>query len=76
MGEVRSLFHMMSRKDNRVACSFYPKRFAHLISASNTFKYSFFTRTIKDWNSLPNNIIEQFTVDNFTSAQATNIADQ
>ena len=31
----------------------------------NTYKYSFYPRTIKDWNNLPINIIESSNLDNF-----------
>ena len=32
----------------------------------NTYKYSFYPRTIKDWNNLPINVIESRDIDKFT----------
>ena len=34
---------------------------------SNYYQYSFFPRTIKDWNSLPVSVIESENIDTFTN---------
>ena len=35
------------------------------------FNYSFFPRTIKDWNFLPNHIVKASTVDSFKTLLST-----
>ena len=37
-------------------------------SNSNTYKYNFFTRTLKEWNILPSFLLDQPSVDDFKSA--------
>ena len=41
------------------------KKFINLSSQSNTYKYSFRTRTIKDWNSLPISAVESSDIETF-----------
>ena len=47
---------------------YHPKKFISLASNSNTYKNSFITRTVTDWNSLPANVIDQATVETFKAA--------
>ena len=58
------------QKKTRVTRSFHPKRFINLGSKSNTYKYSFFIKTVKEWNGLPDELIEQETLESFKSALA------
>ena len=58
------------QKKTRVTRSFHPKRFINLGSKSNAYKYSFFTKTVKEWNGLPDELIEQETLESFKSALA------
>ena len=44
------------QKKTRVTRSFHPKRFINLDSKSNTYKYSFFIQTVKEWNGLPDEL--------------------
>ena len=54
----------------KVTCSFHPKCFINLGSSSSTYKYSFFTRTVKERNTLPDDLIKQQTVNSCKSALA------
>ena len=47
---------------------YHPKKFISISSNSNTYKNSFITRTVTDWNSLPANVIGQATVETFKTA--------
>ena len=58
------------QKKTRVARSFHPKRFINLGSKSNTYRCSFFIKTVKEWNELPDELIEQETLESFKSALA------
>ena len=58
------------QKKTRVTQSFHPKHFINLGSQSNTYKYSCFIRTGKEWNGLPDELIEQETPESFKSALA------
>ena len=58
------------QKKTRVTRSFHPKRFTNLGSKSNTYKYIFFIKTVKEWNGLPDELIEQETLESFKSALA------
>ena len=49
-------------------CRYHPKKFISLSSNSNTYKNSFITRTVTDWNSLPANVIDQTTMETFKAA--------
>ena len=54
----------------RVTCSNHSSKFINIgsNSNSNTYKYNFFTRTIKEWNTLPSFLLDQPSVDDFKSA--------
>lgn len=39
---------------------------------TDSYKYSFFPRTIVDWNSLPHKVVNQETVDSFKNMLSTN----
>ena len=43
----------------------YPNKFVPLQPRSDTYKFSFWPRTIRDWNNLPNRIIEMANSNNF-----------
>ena len=50
------------QQNTRVTRSFRPKCFINLGSTSlNNYKYSFFNRTVNEWNALPTEVIEQET---------------
>ena len=52
----------------RVTRQNHARRFIRLSSSQSYYQLSFFPRTIKDWNSLPNNIIDLDNQDQFKSA--------
>lgn len=58
---------------SRVTRSFHPKRFINMGSSSNTYKFSFFARTVKEWNDLPTHLIEEKSIISFKSALAANL---
>ena len=43
----------------------HPNKFVPLQLRSDTYKFSFWPRTIRDWNNLPNCIIEMANSDDF-----------
>ena len=43
----------------------HSSKFQTISTRTDTFKYSFFPRTIVDWNSLPNNILESPSLSTF-----------
>ena len=49
------------QKKTGVTRSFHPKRFIN-------YKYSFFIKTVKEWNGLSDELIEQETIESFKSA--------
>ncbi|XP_072047244.1 uncharacterized protein [Amphiura filiformis] len=46
-------------------------RFTRLSTSSDSYKHSFFPRTLKEWDGLPQNIIELPSVEQFKEAIAT-----
>ena len=58
------------QKKIRITRSFHRKRFINLYSKNNTYKYRFCIRTVKEWNGLPDELIEQETLESFKSALA------
>ena len=52
----------------RVTHSYHTSKFINIGSNSNTYKYNFFTRTLKEWNTLPSFLLNQPSVDAFKSA--------
>ena len=52
----------------RVTRSYHSSKFINIGSNSNTYKYNFFTRTLKEWNTLPSFLLNQPSVDAFKSA--------
>eukprot|EP00057_Strongylocentrotus_purpuratus_P010558 XP_011665032.1 PREDICTED: RNA-directed DNA polymerase from mobile element jockey-like [Strongylocentrotus purpuratus] len=57
----------ISQKD-RATRSQHHLRFTRLGTSSDSYKYSFFPRTMKDWDELPTNIIELPTLKQFKEA--------
>ena len=55
-------------RPTRVTRSYHSSKFINIGSNSNTYKYNFFTRTLKEWNTLPSFVIDQPSVDAFKSA--------
>ena len=51
----------------RVTLSYHSSKFINIGSNSNTYKYNFFTRILKEWNTLPS-FLDQPSVDAFKSA--------
>ena len=51
--------HLTSTKSTRI----HQPRFKHLSAKTDTFKNSYFPRTIVDWNALPPAVIEATTTD-------------
>ena len=52
----------------RVTHSYHSSKFINIGSSSNTYKYNFFTWTLKEWNSLPPFLLDQTSVEAFKSA--------
>ena len=54
----------------RVTRSYHSSKFINIGSNSNTYEYIFFffTRTLKEWNTLPSFLLDQPSVDAFKSA--------
>jgi len=48
--------------------SYQSSKFINIGSNSNTYKYNFFTRTLKEWNTLSSFLLNQPSVDAFKSA--------
>ena len=55
-------------RPTRVTRSYHSSKFINIGSNSNTYKYNFFTRTLKEWNTLPSFLLDQPSVDDFKSA--------
>ena len=45
-----------------------PMKFISVQTSCDEYKYSFWPRTINDWNSLPPNIINMTSISNFKAA--------
>lgn len=67
-GELAVEIPAYIQRPTRVTRSLHPKRFINMGSSSNTYKNTFFTRTVKEWNLLPNEILEKDSVNTFKSA--------
>ena len=52
-----------------------PKKFIQPSSSGNTYKFSFFARTIRDWNNLSDSVIESESYDVFKRAVYLSISD-
>ena len=52
----------------RAAKQYNLMTFTHLTPASNTYKFSFYARTIPEWNSLPAEVIDQASVEAFRAS--------
>ena len=48
----------------------HPNKFVPLQSRSDSYKFNFWPRTIRDWNNLPNRIIEMANSNNFRNEVA------
>ena len=55
--------HIKSK--GKITRQYNPKKFIQSYSSGNTYKFSFFARTIRDWNSLRDSVIESETYDGF-----------
>ena len=51
-----------------VTRSYHSSKLINIGSSSNTYKYNLFTRTLKEWNSLPPFFLDQTSVEVFKSA--------
>ena len=55
-------------RPTRVTRSYHSSKLVDIGNNSNTYKYNFFTRTLKEWNTLPSFLLDQPSVDAFKSA--------
>ena len=55
-------------RSTRVKRSYHRSKFINIGSNSDTSKYNFFTRTLKEWNTLPSFLSDQPSLDAFKSA--------
>ena len=51
-----------------VTRSYHSDKSINIDSNSNTYKYNCFTRTLREWNTLPSFLLDQPSVDAFKSA--------
>ena len=47
---------------------YHPLKFRPMKVSTNVYKYSYFPRTISDWNSLPSSVIDSNTIEGFKTA--------
>ena len=52
-------------KGDRALGNSYPKKFIQVAAKTNKYQQSFIGRTIRNWNSLPNSVIEKQLVEAF-----------
>ena len=55
-------------KSNRFTCCHHPLHFINPQASTNSYKYSFFPRTIREWNNLSNDTIELPNLELFSNA--------
>ena len=55
----------ISQKKRQGTRQFHPKKFIEVGAKTNKYKHSFLAQTIRDWNLLPNHIIEEQSVEAF-----------
>ena len=56
------------KQQNRTTRQYHPRKFRNVQTSSNTYKYSFFPRTIKDWNNLPSNLLNMDDAEAFKTS--------
>ena len=56
------------KQQNRTTRQYHPRTFRNVQTSSNTYKYSFFPRTIKDWNNLPSTLLNMDDVEAFKTS--------
>ena len=59
--------YILAVRPTRVTCSYHSSKFINIGSNSNTISTIFFTRTLKEWNTLPSFLFNQPSVDTFIS---------
>ena len=57
-----------TQKKRQGTRQFHPKKFIEVGARTNKYKHSFLAQTIRDWNSLPNHVIEEPSVEAFKKA--------
>lgn len=67
-GENATSFPSYIRPKERTTRSQHSHRFIRLNTHSDSYKFSFFPRTLRDWDSLPTNVIESPSVKIFKDA--------
>ena len=55
-------------RPTRVKRFYHSSKLINISSDSNTCKYNFFTRTLKEWNTLPFFLLDQPSMEAFKSA--------
>ena len=58
----------ITQKKRQGTRQFHPKKFIEVGARTNKYKHSFLAQTIRDWNSLPNHVIEEPSVEAFKKA--------
>ena len=56
------------KQQNRTTRQYHPRKFRNVQTSSNTYKYSSFPRTIKDWNNSPSNLLNMDDVEAFKTS--------
>ena len=56
------------KQQNRTTRQYHPWKFRNVKISSNTYKYSFFPRTIKDWNNLPSHWLNMDDIEAFETS--------
>ena len=58
----------INRQSMKITRQYHPAKFRFLKPNSNVYKYSFYPRTIQDWNDLPSNILNITSTESFKAA--------
>ena len=58
----------LQRQTIKSTRQYHPLKFRPMKVSSNVYKYSYFPRTISDWNSLPSSVIDSNTIKGFKTA--------
>ena len=56
------------KQQNGTTRQYHQRKFRNVQTSSNTYKYSLFRRTIKDWNNLPQNLLNMDDVEAFKTS--------
>ena len=58
----------VQRQTMKSTRQYHPMKFHPMEVSTNVYKYSYFLKTISDWNNLPSSVIDLNTIEGFTTA--------